>query len=156
MRPALAALIPLAAASPACSSGTFREPMTITDVIENIDRLNGRTVRVAGYLGTCFGYECRLFRNPAEKARWDRWIEQLMTMPESGRRQLPPFEEPPILGIGMGDRNDFDARAERFANSYVVITGRVTNACRYRGLPACTDRTTDLEPTGIASWSGHP
>lgn len=145
-----------AAAAPACGS-TYYEPMTITDVIANIDRLNGRTVRVTGYLGVCRGYDCLLFRNTAEKARWDRWIDQLMRMPESGpRRRLPPFDEPPTLGIGAGERMDFDAKAEPFQESYVVITGRVTNGCRYRGRPACTDRTTDLIPTAIASWSGNP
>jgi hypothetical protein len=151
-----AALIAFAVMTPGCNSGTFREPMTITDVIENIDRLNGRTVRVAGYLGECRGYDCHLFRNPAEKARLERLFEQARAGADSGGGPPPPVDETPVLSIGTGDGNDFDAKAGPFANSYVVITGRVTNQCRFNGRPDCTDRGPDLQPTGIAGWSGHP
>ena len=36
----------------------------------------------------------------------------------------------------------------------VVITGTITNMCRYEGKPACSDSGTDLNPTAI--WAGSP
>lgn len=128
------------------------DPMAITDVIADIDALNGRSVRVAGYLGPCQGYDCLLFRNEREKARWDRYIAEVMALIHDRRRGRAATAEPPILGIGTGENRGFDRMAAPYTNSYVVITGRVSNRCRHNGQPACTDRTTDLEPTAIEGW----
>ena len=130
--------------------------MTITDVIANIDRLNGRTVRVAGYLMHCRGYECRLYRSEAEKQQADRYFADLLRDIAAQRPLDPSVPEPPMLGIGPGENWQFDAMAAPFANSYVVITGRVTNRCRHNGEPDCTDRTTDLEPISISRWNPPP
>ncbi len=123
--------------------------MATTDVIANIGSLNGRTVRVAGYLGDCRGYECRLFPSPSEKALADRYYGELMAAAHEGRRPTLPETVPVFLGIGSGENFEFDRRAAPYQNGYVVITGRVTNRCRYNGRPSCTDRTTDVEPTQI-------
>ena len=130
----------------AASTGRPDRAMTITEVIFNIDSLNGRRVRVAGYLGECAGYDCRLFRNKAEQEQWDRFIAAIM---QGGRGNLA---EPPALGLGSGEADEFDRRAARYTNSYVIITGIATNRCRYHGQPACTDRSTDLEPIAIGPW----
>jgi hypothetical protein len=150
MARALALLI-LGAAMPACSSAPD-EPMAITDVIARMDALNGRTVRVAGYLGDCIGYDCDLFRNPNEKAQQDRRFEEYRTH----RWDQPPPATPevPALGIGPGEDFAFDRQMAPYRNSYVVITGRITNHCRdHEGRRGCTDRNTDLLPTQIEHWS---
>jgi hypothetical protein len=136
----------------ACGPAPESEPMAITDVIARIDALNGQMIRVAGYLGYCGGYECHLYRSVSDKARADRYI-QAISVPRERRRIPPAASYPPELGIGPGENFEFDRRAAPYNNSYVVITGRVTNACRYHGESACTDRSTDLEPTQIARWS---
>jgi hypothetical protein len=146
------ALLILAASSPACGSA-HDEPMAITGVIGNIDALNGRTVRVAGYLGECGGYECRLFRNASERTQVDSYYRELMAAAQAGRRPSAIANELPWLGIGSGENREFERLAAPFQNGYVVITGRVTNRCRYNGQPACTGRSTDIEPTEIARWS---
>jgi len=127
--------------------------MEITHVIANIDALNGQVIRVSGYLGTCFGYDCVLFRNQNEKAQWDRVMAQLAVRARDYRAPVPVIPDLPMLGIGSGENFEFDRAAAHYNNSYVVITGRVTNVCRYHGVQACTDRSTDLEPTQIARWS---
>lgn len=149
------ALLTLAAATLSCRSEPTAgsgEPMAITDVIANIDGLDGRTVRVAGYLGECFGYDCRLFRNENENAQWDRYISEIIASAHARRDPGATIAEPPALGIGSGENFEFDRTAAPYTNSYVVITGRVSNRCRHNGQPACTDRSTDLEPIGIEPW----
>jgi hypothetical protein len=147
-----AALFPLilAAIGAGCSAASTdseNRVLTTKDVIENIDELNGKAVRVAGYLGECAGYECNLFLNPQGQ---ETWKEHIAAIIQRRQESLPP--EPPMLGIGVGKAFEFDRQAAPYTNSYVVITGKVTNRCRYRGQPACTDRSTDLEPTEIEAW----
>jgi hypothetical protein len=71
----------------------------------------------------------------------------------SRANKRPPFPDLPTLGIGEGAHSDFDAKAAPFTNSYVVITGTVTNECRFEGKRACTDRGPDLKPTAIRAMS---
>jgi hypothetical protein len=146
------ALLMLGTSTMACGS-TPDGPMAIDNVIANIDALNGRTIRVAGYLGDCRAYECSLFRNPSEKAEADRYYHELMAAAQEGRRPAVTGPGPTFLGIGSGENFEFYRRAAPYTNGYVVITGRVTNGCRYNGRPACVDRTTDVEPTQIGRWS---
>lgn len=151
------ALLLLGASSASCGSAPG-EPMVITDVIANIDALNGQTIRVVGYLGECGGFECPLFRNPAEKAQVDEDRRISMAALRAAVRERrglapPEFDDLPWLGIGSGEHGEFDRQAAPYTNGYVVITGRVTNMCRIDGQPGCTDRNTDLQPTHIARWS---
>ena len=117
--------------------------LTVEEAVPRIDELNGQTVSVAGYLPRCGGYDCILFRTKADSDAWDRAMMAL----RADRRV--PILDVPMLGIGSGANFDFDAKAAPFTNSYVVITGTVTNMCRFEGKPACTDRSTDLNPTSI-------
>ncbi|MEO5938504.1 MAG: hypothetical protein ABIQ43_05785 [Sphingomonas sp.] len=116
--------------------------MTVPQVIAQIDGLNGKTVSVRGYLGQCSGYTCGLFVDRVGHDAWYRYMDAI------SRRERPPIDNTPRLGIGAG--KVFDAKAASLQNSFVIITGKVTNMCRDNGRPACTDRTTDLEPTDIA------
>jgi hypothetical protein len=140
----------LTGACVACSgpkAAQYGRVMSIQKVIDHINELNGRSVRVEGYLGTCAGYDCLLFASDNDRARWERVVSAMV------HRKKPTEAEPPMLGIGSGEHFDFDAKAAPFNNSYVIISGTVTNGCRYHGLPGCTDRTTDLKPISIERWS---
>jgi hypothetical protein len=116
--------------------------LTVSDVITHIDALNGKTVRVKGYLGECTGYDCNLFPDRAGRDAWDQWFARL----RKGDRSKV-FDQP--MALGLGEENDFDRKAAPLQNSYVIITGKVTNECRYQGQRACTDRSTDLKPIDI-------
>jgi hypothetical protein len=130
-----------------CGPTASQGVLTVEEVVPRIDELNGQTVSVAGYLSECGGYDCILHRTKADSDAWAR----VMIVLRANRRV--PIPDVPILGIGSGTNFDFDAKAAPFANSYVVITGTITNQCRFQGRPACTDRGADLNPTAIRAGS---
>src|SRR4051812_9313804 len=99
-------LAPLLSCRPVPDTGQGK-PLSITEVIDRIDELDGRSVRVAGYLTECMGYESPLFLSDQDSARWRRYREQLVR-----RRSPPEGEKPPVLGIGS--QNDFDRKAAPF------------------------------------------
>jgi|1185.fasta_scaffold137224_2 hypothetical protein len=119
--------------------------LRVEEVIRNIDQLNGKTVRVGGFLGDCFGYDCGLFQDQAEWQEEQRWWKAV----NAGDKKAPAASN----WLGIGGFGVFDAKAKPFNRSYVAITGRINNGCRYHGKPACTDRADELEPTGISSWT---
>ena len=122
--------------------------LTVAELVPRIDELNGETVRVTGYLGYCGGYSCDLYPSKEDRARWERAYAELR---KSKHWAMPDL---PVIGIGSGEQMEFDAKAAPFNERYVVITGKVTNQCRYKGERGCTDRSPDLEPTNIAMWNG--
>jgi hypothetical protein len=152
-------VLPLAAA---CGVIAAEPPLfTVAELVQRIDELNGKKVRVVGYLAGCQGYSCDLYPSKQDVAVWHRAYAELRSDgPSKGPPKLPDL---PVLGIGTGKAVDgqgagdafaFDKMAEPFTNSYVLITGKVTNRCRDKGERGCTDRSPDLEPTGIARWRG--
>jgi hypothetical protein len=137
----------LAIVGASCGPAASQNILTVEEIVPRIDALDGRMVSVAGHLSECGGYDCILHRTKEDADAWDQVMLSL-------RAHRPvPIPEVPVLGIGSGTNSDFDAKAAPFRNSYVVITGTVTNACRYRGMPACTDRSTDLRPIAIRAGS---
>ena len=139
-----AASIPLLAiVAASCGFAASEKALTVEEVVPRIEELNGQTVSVAGYLAKCGGYSCTLYRTKADSDAWD----QVMIAVRANRRVSAP--DVPTLGIGMGTKRDFDGKAAPFTNSYVVITGTITNECRFEGERACSDRGPDLKPTDI-------
>lgn len=142
----------MAGLSSACNAswGESAVPMlTVSELEPRIHELDGARVRVAGYLGQCAGYDCQLYRSKADFEIWERAVEAVR---QSKKTALPDV---PSLAIGAGKDFEFDAEAAPFAGSYVVITGKVTDACRQDGRPVCTDRGPDLNPTDISTWRGE-
>jgi hypothetical protein len=143
---AFVTLLPLVQA---CGAPAGEPPLlTVKELVPRIDQLNGRTVRVAGYLAECEGYGCDLYSHEQDLAVWNQVYAKV--------RERKRFDWPdlPVLGIGSGDDFEFDAAAAPFTNSYVVITGRVNNRCRINGKRGCTDRSPDLDPINIVAWRG--
>jgi hypothetical protein len=152
-------LLPLAAS---CDALAAEPPLfTVAELVPRIDELNGGTVRVAGYLADCEGYSCDLYPSKQDAAVWERaFVELRAYKPSKAPPKLPDL---PVLGIGSGEAIEgeggrdafaFDQMAAPFTNSYVVITGKVDNRCRYKGERGCTDRSPDLDPSKIMSWEG--
>lgn len=141
-----AAILLGAIISTSCGSAS-QEVLTVGEVVPRIEELNGQTVSVAGYLPRCGGYTCILYRSKEDFDEFARFIAAAHT-----DRRLP-FPDVPTLGIGSGTNFDFDGKAAPFTNSFVVITGSITNECRFEGKPACTDRGPDLKPTAIRAGS---
>ena len=144
----LSSAVPLGASCGAAGGDSSTPLFTVAELEPRIDELNGDRVRVAGYLGRCVGYTCILYRSKEDSEAWDRAMAAIR---QTRKVRVP---EVPIVGIGSGENFEFDAKAAPFERSYVVIAGTVTNECRYKGLPACTDRGPDLKPTHISSWKG--
>jgi hypothetical protein len=146
------ALIVLAAALlGACAKPAA--PLAVPQLIAQIHVLNGRTVRVAGYLGTCLGGDCNLFVDRVGYNAELRWRDELKARSGGlahGEQSTALPTRPPQIGIG--GKAEFARKAAPFENSMVVVTGKVTDRCRGPdGQPGCADASTDIEPTDIAS-----
>ena len=127
-------------------------PLTVPQLIARIHALDGRTVRVTGYLGTCNAGDCNLFIDRAGHAADLRMLAGIKAISAGSARDgqaVALTSMPPRIGIG--GMEEFARKAARFENSMVVVTGKVTDRCRRPdGQPACTDGSTDIEPTDIA------
>ena len=158
-----AVLVATVAALFAASCQSDRQ-MTVEDVLKDIHRLDGKTVRVAGYLGECFGYDCMLYRDESHQKQAVAWFDKVR---DAARRRadLPPGDpHNSALAIGGGEldcvKNEpgscsftFDREAAPSRNSYVLITGKVTDQCRdEQGNQGCIDRASDLDPISVRPW----
>jgi hypothetical protein len=128
----------VAAALASCHAAP-KHVFSVHEVIENIDFLNGRTVRVGGYLPTCGRYDCALYPSQEDVRRRGIWFAAVV---KEGKK--PPFEEPESLGIGSD--GDIDKKAAPLVGHYVLITGTVDNRCRFH---RCLDRGADIHPMAI-------
>jgi hypothetical protein len=145
----------LALATMSCGTASSTKPITVEEFITQIDRLNGQTVSVTGYISECQGYNCLLYRNKAESDEVDRAMSAKRAALAEGATDVSGFPVPshPAVSIGAGSRfSFFDLRASFYANSYVVITGQASNLCYAEGM-ACFDRAADLEPIAIQAAS---
>lgn len=145
----------LALATMACGAASSAKPITVDEFITQIDRLNGQTVRVTGYISECEINSCILYRNKAESDEVDRAMSVRRAAHEEGAKDVSglPFPNHPAISIGPGSRfSFFDMRASFYAKSYVEIAGQATDRCRSKGV-ICFDRVGDLEPIAIRSAS---
>ena len=140
-------ILHLAVIGSSCGSKEAQRVLTVKEVEPRIDELDGETVSVAGYISRCGGYDCVLYDTKAD-------ADALARLDAADPKGRLPRPEVPAISIGSGTRVDFDPKAAPFTNSYVVITGTITNECRFEGKPACTDRGPDLDPTTIRA--GRP
>ncbi|MHA6769482.1 hypothetical protein [Sphingobium ummariense] len=142
-----------AVATIACGPAPSKKSLTVDQVVAQINNLNGKTVSVSGYLSRCEADDCLLYRNKAESDDVDRSMSTMRKAIDAGASDVSGFKFPnhPALGIGVGSPfSFFDLRASLFENSYVVITGKVSNACRLKGA-ICFDRSSELEPSSIGA-----
>ena len=114
--------------------------LSVDTVMQNLDELNGKAVKVAGFLPVCGGYDCSLFAN--EQQARDFWK---IANDSHGKAKLPEFVE-------IGSVRGFDAKAGQLAGRYVTVSGQVTNKCKQ----GCTDRGPNLIPTDIVLSRQQP
>src|SRR3569832_1713331 len=92
------------AAAAACHAAPQRT-LSVHEVLKSIDRLNGQTVRVGGYLPSCGGRDCVLYADEEEFRRTRAWFRAL-----SRDHKQPSFELPEEL-LGIGSDGDIDRKA---------------------------------------------
>ena len=142
----------LALVTIACDTASPK-PVTVDEFIAQIDRLNGQTVSVTGYLGECYVYSCSLYRSKKESDDVDRAMSAMRAALDEGVTDVSgfPFPNHPAVSIGAGSQF-FDMLTYFYAGGYVVVTGKASNRCRSEER-ACFDRVGDLDPVAIRSAS---
>ena len=126
-----------------CSSKTpidTKRILSVDTVMQNLDELNGKDVKVAGFMPGCGGYDCSLFST--EQQAKDFWV---IANDRKRKEKLPKFVE-------IGWVRGFDEKAAPLAGHYVIVIGRVTNECR----SGCLDRGPNLVPASIALAPQQP
>ena len=136
----------------ACDTASS-EPITVDEFITQIDRLNGQTVNVTGYLGECYVHSCHLYRSKAESDDVDRAMAAMRAALDEGATDVSGFQFPnhPAVSIGAGSQF-FDMLIYFYEGDYVVVTGKASNRCRSKER-FCFDRVGDLDPVTIRSAS---
>lgn len=142
----------LALSTTACGTASTK-PITVDEFITQIDRLNGETVSVTGYLGECYVYSCHIYRSERESDDVDRAMSAMRAALDEGVTDVSefPFPHHPAVSIGAGSQF-FDMLTYFYVGSYVVVTGKASNQCYSEGR-VCFDRAGDLDPVAIRSAS---
>ncbi|MFC3309056.1 hypothetical protein [Blastomonas aquatica] len=93
----------------AYSSAPFIKPITVEEFIAHIDQLDGKTVKVTGYLGECESLSCTLYRNKAESEEVDRAMSVIRAALEKGATDVSglPLPNHPSVSIGPGSQFSF-------------------------------------------------
>jgi hypothetical protein len=132
-----------------CGKGMpMDRPLSVSEVVDNIDALNSKRVSVRGYLGRCAPLDCELFVTRADHEKW--W--ENFAKASRGER----YERDHIVYLSIGSSADFDRKAESLQNRKVLITGTVSNNClrgffRFFKRRTCTDRADDIRPIDITA-----
>jgi hypothetical protein len=142
----------LALVTTACGTASPK-PVTVDEFIGQVDRLDGQTVSVIGYLGECYELSCLLYRSKQESDDVDRAMSAMRGALDKGATDVSGFEYPdhPAVSIGPGSQF-FDMLTWFYADGYVVVTGKASNRCRSKD-HFCFDRVGDLDPVTIRSAS---
>jgi hypothetical protein len=112
------------------------EVLTVDTVVGHLQQLDGKTVRVSGYLPTCGRLDCTLYNNKREADLYALAAKQQVS-------KLPNF-------LAIGPNEKFDTKAGPLAGQYVVVTGTITKECRAMDNAfACPDRGPDIKPIDI-------
>lgn len=121
---------------------------TVAEVLADISaedsKLDGKVVKVTGWLGECGGTNCAIFStlDDAKKV--------------AAYRELPDEEWMPAFdrALGIGGNDDFDTRAIFMQFSEVVVRGEIN--ATWKAPPddsgtqfGCLDRCDDIRPHSI-------
>lgn len=113
----------------ACVAPPTGRPLTVRDVVENAQALDGKEVLVSGWLERCERLSCGIFGSEEE-------VE----------KRFPYY-----LSIGRSEW--FDASAKRAAPGRIVMRARVHDKCisdpAAGAIAVCADRSGTLEPLAL-------
>lgn len=112
------------------------ERMTVKQVIENKDRLDGKIVTVSGWLPECEGLNCILYESP----------ESTTAGPDSERSNYH---------LGIGDYRVFERKAAGRLPAFVVLRARFHGECVAPSKLICLDRIEDLSGVQILRLDEH-
>jgi len=139
LRPALLFGLASAFALTACADSKLGEEgeVSVTEVIDNIARWDGKIYRVHGWLGRCEGLDCAIYatRNDAQ-------------IVAGGDYESDAWSEAMDRRLSIASIGDFDDRAAPLQLQKVELIALVSAECRgWNG--GCTDRASDLYPFDI-------
>ena len=114
----------------ACVAGPTERALSVKQVVENAQALDGQEILVTGWIEHCHRLSCPLF-DSAEEVGKEEWSY--------------------VLSIGRSTW--FDSFARRHAPTRVTLRARLNNRCisnpATRIIAACADRSNTLEPLGL-------
>jgi hypothetical protein len=113
----------------ACAAGPRERPLTVREVVENAQTLDGEVVVVSGWIERCHRISCGIFESADEVDR-----------------DFPYY-------LSIGSSRWFDAFAQRAGPTHVVLRARLRSRCisdpATRIIAACADRPGTLEPIAL-------
>lgn len=114
----------------ACVAGRTERPLSVREVVENAQALDGREIVVSGWIETCQRLSCPLYGSSEEVGK--DW---------------------PIYYLSIGPSRWFESFARRHAPTRVTLRARVDARCitdpATGAIAACADRANSLEPLGL-------
>ena len=118
----------------ACAAGSVR-PLSVRQVIENAEALDGREILVSGWIEECNRLSCPLYGSADEVGK----------------------DWPYVLSIGAS--RWFDSFARRRAPTQVTLRARVRDRCisdpAAEAIALCADRSDTLEPLSLVRGPGR-
>lgn len=120
-------VLPFALLLPAASDGGH---MTVLQVLENREKLDGKLVTVRGWLPRCEGYDCLLYDSQ-----------------EAAEADLSDKRSHRYLGIG--DSPEFDKNVAGQLPAFVVLRAKFDAECVEPSGWICLDRVADLTQVKI-------
>ena len=124
------ALLALLLAAQAASAGTVEGPLSVRQVMEHAEALDGQEIIVSGWVEECLGLSCGLWASRAES-----------------RRHLPRY------WLSIGSSAWFDAFARRTTPGWVTLRARFDARCvtdpKTGVFVLCADRVRSLDPIAI-------
>jgi hypothetical protein len=137
VKAAICLYLAFAAGLSACAKPVPTKAVSTQEARDNIHAWNGRDVIVEGWLGTCQGYDCHIFRTLADA--------QIVA---KGNPKTKEWRSAMDRSLGIGSATNFDELAAPLQFQEVQIFGRLSDACR-GWFTGCTDRISDIQPANI-------
>ena len=114
----------------ACVSGRSDRPLSVRDVVQNAEALDGREVIVTGWIDECRQLSCPLYAGPEDVGKG--W---------------------PIFFLSIGSSRWFDTFARRNGPTLITLRARVHDHCISDPVAdvvaVCADRPNTLEPLSL-------
>jgi hypothetical protein len=120
-----------------CVTGSPDRPLTVAEVVENAEALDGREIVVAGWLDQrCYRFSCGIHASARE-------------VKMEVKEELPYY-------LSIGRSRWFDAFSERAAPTRIVLRARLHDRCISNPatgiIAVCADRSNTLEPIALVRW----
>ncbi len=120
-----------------CTFSPSEDALSVKEVNEKIQSLDGKSVAVIGWLGECGGNDCGLYES----------LDDAKLVAE-GAHQSEEWQAVMERRLSIGLDEGFDFMAQFFDYEQVIIFGQVNADCSREGM-SCFDRVGDVQPSSI-------